>query len=126
MPVKTSLKKNISNKNRAGAAVHHHTVGTPASASKKDSVVKNVVQHSEAPPDKCFWVNHGPVIKNLNELASALRIMSDEQFDYHSKRAGNDFAKWTGEVLGERACAAFLARAKTRAGAMKVLEKHVH
>ena len=106
MPVKTSLKKNI-----------------PALKTKIGA--KSVPRHGEAPADKCFWINHGPIVKNLKELAGAFRIMSDEQFDYHTKRSGNDFAKWIGEVLGERSCAALLARTKTRAGAMKALEKHV-
>ena len=110
MPVKSTTKTNLSSK--SGVRV-------------KGSAQKTSPRRKEAPSDKCFWINHGPIVKNLKELAGALRTMSDEQFDYHTKRAGNDFAKWVSEVLGERACATMLARSKTRSSAMKALEKHL-
>lgn len=75
----------------------------------------------QASEDKAFWVNNGPIISTLDGLRDALRAMSDEQFEYHTKRAGNDFARWVDEVLCHGACAEKLARVKTRTGAVKAI-----
>ena len=73
----------------------------------------------------CFWVNNGPVVKNLFELKNAILEMSDEKFDYHTKRDGNDFAKWVGDILGEKKLAAKLARTKTKKVTVKAIEKYI-
>ena len=81
---------------------------------------KFVIDASEA---QCFWVNFGPVVKNLSELKKAVEEMSDEQYNYHTKRNVNDFACWVEEVFGAVALAKKLGRAKSRASFVKVLEK---
>lgn len=76
----------------------------------------------EAPEDKCFWVNYGPVVRNIDELREALRDMTDDQFRFHAfDRDINDFAKWVEEVLGHHSCAQKIARAKTRQSAARAL-----
>jgi outer membrane biosynthesis protein TonB len=74
-----------------------------------------------ATDDKAFWVNNGPVVSTLDGLREALATMTDEQFDYHTKRAGNDFAKWVDEVLCHGPCAGKLDKAKTRSSAVKAI-----
>lgn len=64
-----------------------------------------------------FWVHQGPVLRNLSELAKFLAIITEEQFAYHTRRAGNDFAKWVETVLQDKTAAAALRRAKTRTAA---------
>lgn len=91
----------------------------PAKARAKASAT---VASKEAAPESCFWVCNGPVVKNIAELASAVEAMSDEQFDHHTKRDGNDFARWIDEVLQESACAKKIAKIKTRAGLLKALK----
>jgi hypothetical protein len=77
---------------------------------------------AEAPPDKCFWVNGGPILKNLRELCDALaQSISDEQFAYHVGGDRNDFARWVEEVLGDATCAKALRRARTRQAARQAL-----
>jgi hypothetical protein len=76
----------------------------------------------EAPPDKCFWVNHGPVIRNLRELRDALAYtISEAQFAHHVTAHKNDFAAWVEAVLDDAPCAKALGRAKSRAAALKVV-----
>jgi len=75
----------------------------------------------DAHSSQCFWVNNGPICRNIKELRDALSTMSDEQFDYHTKRDGNDFVRWIRDVLGMKECAGKVARAKTRAGALRAL-----
>lgn len=77
--------------------------------------------HRDAPAGRCFWVHGGGVLKNLKELHEALGTMSNEQFTYHTKRSGNDFAKWVRGILGDNACATKLTRAKTKEGAVKAV-----
>ena len=47
--------------------------------------------------------------------------MSDEQYQYHTARQGNDFATWIRDCFGDGALAERVARAKNRAGALRVL-----
>jgi hypothetical protein len=76
----------------------------------------------DAPPDKCFWVNCGPTLKNLRQLREALADgISDEQFTYHVAGDRNDFAAWVEEVLGDATCAKALRRAQTRQAALKAV-----
>ncbi len=76
----------------------------------------------DAPPDKCFWVNGGLVLKNLRELHDALtQSISEEQFAHHVSGDRNDFARWVEEVLGDATCAKALRRARTRQGALQAL-----
>jgi hypothetical protein len=77
---------------------------------------------ADAPPDKCFWVHCGPILKNLRELREALvDSISDEQFAYHVARERNDFAVWVEEVLGDATCAKALRRARTRRAALRAV-----
>ena len=86
------------------------------STSKKVSIV-------DAQEPQCFWVNYGPVVKNLAELKKAVEEMSDEQYDYHTKRNGNNFTQWIADVFGEVELAKKLDRAKTRVAFVKALDK---
>lgn len=77
---------------------------------------------ADAPPDKCFWVNGGPILKNLRDLRDALaQSVSDEQFAYHVGGERNDFALWVEEVLSDATCAKALRRARTRQAAVKAV-----
>lgn len=76
------------------------------------------------PEENAFWVNNGPIVRNLKELGSALRKMSGEQFDYHTKQGRNDFAIWTREILSMRGCATKLEKAKTKKGALSVIRSY--
>jgi hypothetical protein len=72
-------------------------------------------------PTQAFWVNNGPVLKSVDELLKALKEMSDEQYAYHTKRDGNDFAIWIRDCLNDVQCAKDLKNAKTRVGAIRIL-----
>ena len=77
----------------------------------------------EAPPDKAFWVNRGPVLTDLRQLRDALaRDISDEQFGHHVTEDRNDFAMWVEEVLGNAECANALRHARSRNEALRATE----
>lgn len=64
---------------------------------------------------ECFWVNNGPVLRDIEELYSALSTMPETQFCYHVRGKKNDFADWVEDVLGDRT----LARRLRKAGKVK-------
>jgi len=70
-----------------------------------------------------FWVHQGPILRSLWDLAQFLEIITEEQFVYHTKRDGNDFARWVGEIIQDKICAGALTRAKTRRAALAALRR---
>jgi len=76
-----------------------------------------------APAGAAFWVNNGPALRHLLDLSKFLAIITEEQFHYHTARAGNDFAKWVRAVLGEERCARALEASKTIAAARKAVAR---
>lgn len=83
---------------------------------------KKKLKVKEASPAQCFWVNHGPVCKSAAELQEAIKKMSDTQYTYHTKRGGNDFAKWMRDVMKHPLCATKLEKVRTKAGAVKAFD----
>ena len=69
---------------------------------------------SNAAPEKAFWVNNGPVLRGIAELASAARKLSAQQFIHHVNSGRNDFAKWVDEVVKDSELARKLRQAKTK------------
>lgn len=82
---------------------------------------------ADAPLEQCFWVNHGPVLKNLRDLERALKSseISEEQFRYHVAKGKNDFSLWIKDVLDDETCARALARVKTRKTALRIISEHL-
>ncbi|MEA3255596.1 MAG: hypothetical protein U9Q22_07150 [Candidatus Altiarchaeota archaeon] len=75
--------------------------------------------------DKCFWVSNGWIIRNMLELSTALKNMSDDTFNYHVNKERNDFGKWVKEVIGDKTLAATLGRVKSRNGAVRAVNKRI-
>ncbi|MCK5084819.1 MAG: hypothetical protein KAQ64_04155 [Candidatus Pacebacteria bacterium] len=72
--------------------------------------------------ESCFWINNGPVLKNLNDLKKSLLTMSKETFSCHVNKEKNDFADWIKEVLGDNTLANKLAKTKTLKSTVKAIE----
>jgi len=75
--------------------------------------------------EMCFWVNNGPVLKNMNELCDAFRTMDQNVFDYHVSSEKNDFAKWVDEALHDADLAKKLLKYTDPASMLKVIEAHI-
>ena len=80
---------------------------------------------ADVPADKVFWCYGGRVLKNLDELANALREMDDEVFNYHVTAEKNDFTNWVRDVMGDTALARSLLKARSRASAAREVEKRL-
>ena len=74
--------------------------------------------------ERCFWVNNGPVLSNLDELYKALSEMKKETFTHHVNAEKNDFAAWVKEVSGDQKLAEDLLRVKSKKGmALKIKQR---
>lgn len=81
---------------------------------------------SDAPPEQCFWVNNGPILKNLEDLASALSEMKDETFKYHANKNKNDFSAWLVNVIGDKKLADGLMSSRSRESALKKVRSRLN
>ena len=80
----------------------------------------------DVPDDKVFWCHDGVVVKNLEELADALRKMSGDTYHYHVSRENNDFSNWVRDVIGDATLAGELARTATKTTAARKVEMRLH
>ena len=80
---------------------------------------------SDVAPEKCFWVNNGPIIKNIQELPQVLRSLDDVKYKHHVNENKNDFAKWVNDVLGDIVLAKELSNAKTKSAMLKKVSERV-
>ena len=124
---KTSVKKSVkkSTSKKVSKKTTQKTKGTTAkkpktSASKRKKNKKPLVV---AVGDRYFWVNGGPVIKDLLELRNVMLDISKEQFIYHVNNTKNDFAVWVEEVLQDKKCADNIRKSKTISEMVKNIEK---
>lgn len=80
----------------------------------------------DVPPEKRFWVNNGPILKNPKELLTALRKMKKETFSHHVNKEKNDFSKWVEEVFENKELAEEIRDAKTKRQIIKTLKQAVN
>lgn len=72
--------------------------------------------------DLCFWINNGPVVKNLRELRDALLNINEESFKFHVNKEKNDFAAWVKDVLKDEPLSKRLLKVKTLKAFVKAVE----
>lgn len=82
---------------------------------KKPAAVKNAKKFlSDVSTERCFWVNNGWIIRNLQELPIALQNMSKETFVYHVNKEKNDFHNWVNDVIGDKTLAKSIKNSNKR------------
>lgn len=77
-------------------------------------------------PEQCFWVNNGPILKNLDELANALPAISDETFNHHVNREKNDFSNWVNDIVGDKKLANDLLSSRSKESALKKIKDRLN
>jgi len=80
---------------------------------------------ADASPEQCFWVNNGPIIRNLSEMADALGPMKDEIFSHHVNKEKNDFGNWVRDVLKDEELANDIARIKSKERILKKVQSRL-
>jgi len=88
--------------------------------TKKNVATKSWLEN--VPQDKVFWCYDGRVVRNMNELAAALREMSEETFHYHATGEKNDFSNWVRDVIGDATLANQLQKAANSAASARKVE----
>ena len=86
---------------------------------------KQKVAIINAENELCFWINNGPILKNLEDLKNALKKISEETFKCHVNKEKNDFANWIKNALGDRILANKLAKIKTIKTTIKAVEEEL-
>ena len=81
---------------------------------------------SNASADQCFWVNNGPVLKNVEELADAVQQMNDDTYSYHANREKNDFSSWIRDVFHDQKLANDLLSSKNKESAVSKLRSRIN
>ena len=76
-------------------------------------------------PEQCFWVNKGPIVKNIRQLPTALRRMKTETFMHHVGKDKNDFSEWVKNVVGDTALASKVSKLKTKKAMIDEIKKRV-
>ena len=76
----------------------------------------------EVQPEQCFWVNNGPILKKLEDLANYLPNMSDETFKHHVNKDKNDFSAWINEVIGDKSLANELMSSRSKESITKKVQ----
>ena len=79
----------------------------------------------DIPDNFCFWTSDGRTLRNLADLANALREMNDGVFKHHVNVERNDFAKWIEEILGEPVFARKMRTMKSRLTALRSVEAEI-
>ncbi len=81
---------------------------------------------SEVSPDKCFWVNNGPILKKIEDLLNYIPNMSDETFNHHVNKDKNDFSSWINEIVEDKKLANDLLSSKTKNAVTGKLQKRIN
>ena len=81
---------------------------------------------SDVASEQCFWVNNGPILKNMEELANALPDMNDETYKHHANNEKNDFSRWINDVVGDQQLANDLLSSKNKESALKKIRNRLN
>lgn len=77
-------------------------------------------------PEQCFWVNNGPILKNLEELANILPEITDETLHHHVNDEKNDFSNWIRYVIGDQKLANDLSSSRNKESALKKIRNRLN
>ena len=77
-------------------------------------------------PEQCFWVNNGPILKNMEELANALPMLSNETYTHHVNKEKNDFSKWINDVIGDQQLANDLLSSRSKDSVIKKIKTRLN
>jgi len=77
-------------------------------------------------PEQSFWVNNGPIVKNLDELSHALPELSDDLFSHHVNNDKNDFSNWIRDIIGDQKLANDIISSRNKESMLKKLNTRLN
>ena len=98
------------------------TVKIKSAPKAKAKVV--VAPELEVYGDQRFFVINGNILSRLTELPAALKAMDTDTYAYHVNSDKNDFSQWVSDVLGNKALATKLKKAKNKDDMATLIEKN--
>jgi len=72
-----------------------------------------------------FRSRDGSELKNLEDLADALREMPEETYSHHVTEQNNDFSNWIRDCIGDSTLAKNLAKTTERDQACQMVEDRI-
>ena len=80
----------------------------------------------DAAPEQCFWINNGPVLKSLKEMAESLPQLNNETFQHHVNKEKNDFSKWINDIIGDKQLANDLLSSRNKDSFLKKVNNRLN
>ncbi|MEK6947449.1 MAG: DUF5752 family protein [Nanoarchaeota archaeon] len=80
---------------------------------------------ADVKPEQCFWVNNGPIIRNLQEMADTLSYMKNETFKHHVNEEKNDIANWVKDVLRDEELADEIKRFTSKEKILRKIKNEI-
>lgn len=80
---------------------------------------------NDVPEEYQFWVNDGTTIRNIEQLAEALRNMNEETFKHHANNEKKDFSNWLKDIVGDEKLAKELMKNKSKDSAYKKVKERI-
>ncbi|MBN2454102.1 hypothetical protein JXB11_01000 [Candidatus Woesearchaeota archaeon] len=80
------------------------------------------IEH-EPEDDTKLWLSDGRVVKNIEELAEAVKTMKNKAFKEHVTKEKNEISEWVREIAGNPDLAAELEKTNSRRKTAKILRK---
>ena len=77
-------------------------------------------------PEQSFWVNNGPIVKNLDELSHALPELSNDIFSHHVNNDKNDFSNWIRDIIGDQKLANDIISSRNKESMLKKLNTRLN
>jgi F0F1-type ATP synthase assembly protein I len=76
-------------------------------------------------PENAFWLNNGPVVRNIYELVQALQQVDKSVFSYHVNYTKNDISNWIKNMLKDPLLADDLLKTKDKEKTIKKIKKRI-
>jgi hypothetical protein len=95
--------------------------GSAEMQARRQSPENKVLQ---IPPENYFHLCSGSQIKDIQELASVLEGMSEDEFRYHVNQEKNDFSSWIRNVFNMHDLADALHPVDDRQRCREILLRH--
>ena len=80
----------------------------------------------DAAPEQCFWVNNGPIVRNLDELENSLSEISEDAYNHHVNPEKNDFSRWINDVICDKKLANDLLSSKSKDSTIKKIRNRIN
>ena len=80
---------------------------------------------ADVDPQFQFWLNNGSTVKNLHELAGALKEMNEGVFNHHVNEERNDFYNWVKDVHQDAKLAQQLLNVKNQLEAAEIVSSRI-